>query len=245
MQRRWEKNFSCFACSIGDTWDLIFAVGSALGEEYSTTTALQLWVLSLAADQAPGKRAGFWHGATLLLGTQEDVASWGLEVCFAEMCWEATWWSFLPFASLSPFLVHLPQNLTHALHWKPTAPCNPSVISLCLALVHLCQIPPAGLLHHPASPFNPVFLPDNQSPPYSLTVFCPKPPCSRLPPSLSPTPRSPSPAFQPAGFFHTLPSALQWLLEEHRLFFFFFSVHILTAVMALSDWDQYFKRKPY
>lgn len=63
MQRRWEKNFSCFACSIRDTWDLIFAVGSALGEEYSTTTALQLWVLSLAADQAPGKRAGFWHGA--------------------------------------------------------------------------------------------------------------------------------------------------------------------------------------
>lgn len=75
MQRRWEKNFSCFACSIRDTWDLIFAVGSALGEEYSTTTALQLWVLSLAADQAPGKRAGFWHGATLLLGTQEDVTS--------------------------------------------------------------------------------------------------------------------------------------------------------------------------
>lgn len=70
--------------------------------------ALQLWVLSPAADQASGKRDDFPYGGNAsLTSTGEKPAAVGTGLLRGRI---------VIFPSFGPFLVLLSISLTHALH---------------------------------------------------------------------------------------------------------------------------------
>lgn len=225
MQRKQrKKDASCCGHLIRAVQDLLFALGSAFWEgSTAPTTALLLWVFSLIADWAPAPELR-WR----------KVFSRAPKEALLHICRGLLRDTRVIFPSLCPFLALLAKSFSHALQWKPTHPahqCHLPVPQLCMFLPDSSSC--SASASSSAFQLPPCLLTGSQPPPYCNSAVCSKPPCSRISPSLSFSPRSPSPALQSRGIMDTLPYTIQWLPGEHGNFLFL--VDVLTAVMALSS----------
>lgn len=162
-----------------------------------------------------------------------SLSPWAIGLRFA---WRAreypVIWSFYP------FLVPLPKNHTHVLHGKPVTPHASNLMTpQCHLQRHLsmyvpdsaCQavLPSSSVLHLPTQPS------------YLISVSSMLSHCCSPKASMSRATSFPKVTFtciQPGGFLHTFLYALKWGCSAVSIF----KVHILTAIMALSGWEQQF-----